>query len=82
MVPARYILYILLFLSNRSLTEFPETVATDLESFANHAGRNTVTPDDVLLITRRNDDLHDIMKDFIDKEKVNQGAKAKGKGKK
>lgn len=45
-------------------------MAQDLESFAKHAGRLTVTTDDVLLITRRNEALHDIMKDFIDKDKA------------
>jgi centromere protein S len=60
-------------------------VAVDLESFSRHAGRTTVTTDDVLLITRRNDALHDIMKDFVDKEKANNGTgtgtgKGKGKG--
>jgi centromere protein S len=45
-------------------------VAQDLESFAKHAGRLTVTTDDVLLITRRNEALHDIIKDFIDKDKA------------
>jgi hypothetical protein len=54
-----------------------ESVSQDLESFAKHAGRSTVTTDDVLLVTRRNDALHDIMKEFIDKEKA-----ATGKGKK
>ncbi|KAM3081362.1 MHF histone-fold complex component [Clarireedia jacksonii] len=47
-----------------------ENVTTDLESFARHAGRTTITTDDVLLITRRNDALYDIMKDFIDKQKA------------
>ncbi|TVY54978.1 Centromere protein S [Lachnellula suecica] len=54
-----------------------ENVAQDLESFSRHAGRTTVTTDDVLLITRRNDALHGIMEDFVEKEQ----AKAKGKGK-
>ncbi|KFY27626.1 hypothetical protein V491_00818 [Pseudogymnoascus sp. VKM F-3775] len=53
-----------------------ESVSQDLENFAKHAGRSTVTTDDVLLVTRRNDALHDIMKEFIDKEKA-----ASGKGK-
>ncbi|KAG0648394.1 Centromere S [Hyphodiscus hymeniophilus] len=56
----------------------------DLESFSRHAGRTTVTTDDVLLVTRRNDALHDIMKDFVDKEKAESGkgaGKPRGKGK-
>ncbi|KAK3308801.1 kinetochore component CENP-S-domain-containing protein [Chaetomium strumarium] len=55
-----------------------ENVATDLESFSRHAGRTTVTTDDVLLLARRNQDLYSIIKDSIDQEKA---AKVKGKGK-
>jgi hypothetical protein len=57
---------------------FTENVATDLESFSRHAGRSTVTTDDVLLLARRNQDLYSVIKDGIDREKA---AKAKGKGK-
>lgn len=57
---------------------FAENVATDLESFSRHAGRTTVMTDDVLLITRRNDALHGIIKDFIDKEKSKKDTKGKG----
>lgn len=57
-----------------------ESVATDLESFANHASRTTVTTEDVLLLARKNPDLHGIMKDFIDDLKVDKEAK-KGKAK-
>ncbi|CZR60309.1 related to apoptosis-inducing TAF9-like domain 1 family protein, putative [Phialocephala subalpina] len=55
-----------------------ENVATDLESFSHHAGRTTVMTDDVLLITRRNDALQGIIKDFIDKEKSKKDTKGKG----
>lgn len=53
-------------------------MATDLESFSQHAGRTTVTTDDVLLLARRNQDLYSVIKDVIDKERA---AKAKAKGK-
>ncbi|KAM0260709.1 hypothetical protein ACHAQJ_002625 [Trichoderma viride] len=43
-----------------------ETVAIDLETFCNHAGRTTVTTDDVLLLARKNPDLHQIMKTCVD----------------
>ncbi|KAI9049649.1 hypothetical protein LZ554_006674 [Drepanopeziza brunnea f. sp. 'monogermtubi'] len=46
-----------------------ESVATDLESFSRHASRTTATSDDVLLVTRRNDALHGIMRGFIEAEK-------------
>ncbi|KAF7868812.1 uncharacterized protein EAF02_009548 [Botrytis sinoallii] len=54
-------------------------VTMDLESFSRHAGRSTITTDDVLLVTRRNDALHDIIKDFIDQEKA-KSTNEKGKG--
>jgi hypothetical protein len=50
-----------------------------LESFSQHAGRTTVTTDDVLLLARRNQDLYSVIKDAIDREKAAK-AKAKGKG--
>ncbi|KAK6079415.1 apoptosis-inducing taf9-like domain 1 family [Seiridium cupressi] len=56
-----------------------ESVAIDLESFSRHAGRSTITTDDVLLLARRNADLHGIIKEFVDKKKA---VKAKGKSKK
>ncbi|KAI5461161.1 kinetochore component CENP-S-domain-containing protein [Mariannaea sp. PMI_226] len=57
-----------------------ENVATDLESFCNHAGRSTVTTDDVLLLARKNPDLHQIMKQFIDQTKAEKGAtKSRGR---
>ncbi|RDW94249.1 hypothetical protein BP5796_00012 [Coleophoma crateriformis] len=55
-----------------------ENVAIDLESFSRHAGRMTVNTDDVLLVTRRNDALHGIIEDFINKEKA-KSAKTPGK---
>lgn len=59
-----------------------ENVAMDLETFSGHAGRTTVTTDDVLLLARKNPDLHDIMKEFVDERKAaaGDGKKSKGKG--
>ncbi|KEZ39620.1 hypothetical protein SAPIO_CDS9542 [Scedosporium apiospermum] len=54
-----------------------ESVAQDLEAFCNHAGRTTISTDDVLLLCRRNQDMHQIIKDFIDQEKAE---KATSKG--
>lgn len=59
-----------------------ETVAKDLESFCNHAGRTTVTTDDVLLLARRNEDLHGIIKQVVDQQKAEKAAQAKGKSRK
>ena len=59
-----------------------ENVATDLESFCNHASRTTVTTEDVLLLARKNPDLHGIMEEFVDELRVEREAlKGKGKGK-
>jgi len=78
MGPDRYRLHVPSLLP--FLMESPENVSVDLESFCRHAGRNQINTDDVLLITRRNDALHAIMQDFIDKENAKK-AKGKGRGK-
>lgn len=49
-----------------------ESVAHDLESFSRHAGRSTINTDDVLLLARRNEDLHDILKDHVDELKADR----------
>lgn len=50
--------------------------AQDLESFASHAGRRTIKTDDVMLLTRRNEGLETILKDFVEKLKArNENAK-------
>ncbi|CAK7240225.1 MAG: MHF histone-fold complex component [Sporothrix thermara] len=56
-----------------------ESVAVDLESFSRHAGRSTITTDDVLLLARRNEDLHDILKEQVDERKAARVAGKKGK---
>lgn len=58
-----------------------ENVALDLESFSRHAKRTTVQTDDVLLLARRNADLHGIIKDFVDELNAAKVNKAKGRAK-
>jgi hypothetical protein len=58
-----------------------ETVAQDLENFAKHAGRSTITTDDVLLLTRRNDALQDIVRTFIEEDKAKNAATSSGASK-
>lgn len=41
-------------------------MAADLESFSAHAGRATVCTADVLLLARKNPDLHRLMGAFVD----------------
>lgn len=62
------------------LTLASESITQDLEAFAGHAGRTTISTDDVLLLCRRNNDMHQIIKDFIDKEKAEKATAGKGKG--
>ncbi|KAK1761024.1 kinetochore component CENP-S-domain-containing protein [Echria macrotheca] len=60
-----------------------ENVAIDLETFSRHAGRTTVTTDDVLLLARRNTDLHAMIKDVVDRQqaaKADKGGGGQGKG--
>ncbi|RPB22165.1 hypothetical protein L211DRAFT_811172 [Terfezia boudieri ATCC MYA-4762] len=68
-----------------SLTELVwtqlENVAKDLEAFANHANRTTITTDDVLLLVRRNEELESLMKEFVDREKEKRAADASCKRK-
>lgn len=58
-----------------------ENVALDLESFSRHAKRTTVKTDDVLLLARRNGDLHGIIKDFVDELDAAKASSRKAKGK-
>lgn len=59
-----------------SICYLTENVAIDLETFCNHAGRTTVTTDDVLLLARKNPDLHNIMKAYVDDMKADKEAAA------
>lgn len=65
----------------RILITGAENVAIDLESFSRHAGRTSITTDDVLLLARRNADLNGIIKDFVDEQKAAKVSKGKGKAK-
>lgn len=42
-----------------------EITSADLESFAKHGRRSTVTPDDVKLLARRNESLEKNITEFI-----------------
>jgi hypothetical protein len=58
----------------------------DLETFAKHAGRNIIQTEDVMLLTRRNEGLETVMKQFVDELRAKEGrpklgTKAKGKAK-
>lgn len=55
-----------------------ENAATDLESFANHAGRSSINTDDVLLLTRRNEGLESIIKAEVEKLKKAKDTKNGG----
>ncbi|CAL8578638.1 MHF histone-fold complex component [Xanthoria parietina] len=40
-------------------------VSEDLRAFARHAGRKTISTDDVLLLTRRNEDLAKVLRSCL-----------------
>ena len=54
-------------------------MAVDLESFANHAGRNTIKTDDVMLLARRNEGLESILKECVEKIKERKKEASKNK---
>ncbi|MCJ1278084.1 hypothetical protein MMC21_005898 [Puttea exsequens] len=47
-----------------------ESTSADLESFAKHAGRSTISTEDVMLLSRRNDSLESFLKAYLDKQKT------------
>ncbi|KAL2055901.1 hypothetical protein ABVK25_003543 [Lepraria finkii] len=49
-----------------------ENVSTDLENFAKHAGRSTISTEDVMLLSRRNEGLEAVLKAYLDKQKVDK----------
>ncbi|MCJ1241123.1 hypothetical protein MMC14_009127 [Varicellaria rhodocarpa] len=54
-----------------------ESVSQDLESFSKHAGRQTISADDVMLLSRRNEGLETVMRRFLNEK----GKAVKGKKK-
>ncbi|PHH59321.1 hypothetical protein CDD81_3390 [Ophiocordyceps australis] len=52
-----------------------ENISIDLETFASHAGRSTVTTADVLLLARKNPDLQQIMQTYVDECKAQKASK-------
>ncbi|MCJ1426777.1 hypothetical protein MMC29_004680 [Sticta canariensis] len=53
-----------------SLTEMVwaqiESVSQDLESFSKHAGRTTISTDDVMLLSRRNEGLQEVLEHYLE----------------
>ena len=49
--------------------------ATDLESFAKHAGRSTLKSDDVMLLGRRNEGLEGILREEAERLRASKEAK-------
>ena len=49
----------------------------DFGGLFSHAGRTTITTDDVLLLVRRNEELEVLIRDFIEKEKASKARKRK-----
>ncbi|KAF9880975.1 apoptosis-inducing taf9-like domain 1 family [Colletotrichum karsti] len=56
-----------------------ESVAIDLENFSRHASRSQVRTEDVMLLARKNPDLLDLVKEFVQKKEAEKAKKGKGK---
>lgn len=41
------------------------SLGEDLEAFARHAGRKNITPEDMFMVTRKNDDLTQLLKEYL-----------------
>ncbi|CAI9632123.1 unnamed protein product [Alternaria burnsii] len=65
-----------------ALTELVYTqianTARDLEVFSKHAGRNTINPDDVLLLGRRNEQLQGLLERELEDIRAAEGRRADG----
>ncbi|KAF2262379.1 hypothetical protein CC78DRAFT_534870 [Lojkania enalia] len=59
-----------------ALTELVYTqianTSRDLETFANHAGRKVINTDDVMLLSRRNEGLETVMKQYLDQMRAKE----------
>lgn len=42
-----------------------ENIGMDLKSFAKHAGRSTISTDDVMLLSRRNEGLETVLRSYM-----------------
>jgi hypothetical protein len=55
-----------------------------IEILKSHASRSTISTSDVMLVARRNEDLANVLEEFINKEKAErerESTTTKGKGK-
>lgn len=57
-----------------SRSEFNDSAPADEGIDSRHAGRKTITTDDVLLLSRRNEELAKVLRNFLDRQ---QSSKAK-----
>lgn len=54
-----------------------ENVSTDLKNFAKHAGRSTISTNDVMLLSRRNDGLEAVLRSYMDKQNAGKSNRKK-----
>lgn len=57
----------------QELTTCLANTSRDLETFSRHAGRKAINTDDVMLLTRRNEALEDILRQELDRMKAAEG---------
>jgi len=50
--------------------DYAEGMCRDAEAFANHANRKSISVEDVLLLTRNNQGLHDTLVEFAEEKKI------------
>ena len=48
-----------------------------LISFSRHAGRSTVSTDDVMLLSRRNEGLETVLRSYMDKQNIGNSKRKK-----
>ncbi|CAF9930240.1 MAG: hypothetical protein ALECFALPRED_004559 [Alectoria fallacina] len=54
-----------------------ENVSTDLKNFARHAGRSTISTDDVMLLSRRNEGLEALLRSYMNTQKPGKPSRKK-----
>ncbi|CAD6569734.1 MAG: hypothetical protein ASARMPREDX12_002550 [Alectoria sarmentosa] len=54
-----------------------ENISTDLKNFAKHAGRSTISTDDVMLLSRRNEGLETLLRSYMNTQNKGKTSRKK-----